>query len=64
MQISSSSILDLESLLKKYSGKILLQKGKKYLQIMDEQIPLEANIPKVSSQLYARAKELERGGEK
>lgn len=64
MQISSSSILDLESLLKKYSGKILLEKGKKYLQIMDEQIPLEANIPKVSSQLYARAKELERGGEK
>lgn len=64
MYSSSSNTFELENLLKKHSAKILLEKGKRYLNIMEEQMPLEDSLPKLSSNLFIRAKELERGSEK
>ncbi|MFB5600776.1 MAG: ribosome rescue protein RqcH [Nitrososphaeraceae archaeon] len=64
MYSSSSNIFELENLLKKHSAKIVLEKGKKYLNIMEEQMPIEDSLPKLSSNLFIRAKELERGSEK
>ena len=64
MYVSPISDSEFNSLLKKHSAKIILEKGKKYLNITDEQIPLEKNLPKLSSNLFIRAKELERGSEK
>lgn len=64
MYSSSSNIFELEYLLKKHSAKIVLEKGKKYLNIMEEQMPIEDSLPKLSSNLFIRAKELERGSEK
>ena len=40
-----------------------MEKGKKYLDIVEELIPLDQNLRKVSSLLYGRAKEMERGSE-
>jgi predicted ribosome quality control (RQC) complex YloA/Tae2 family protein len=45
-------------------AKILSIKGKKYLEIVDEKIPIDignSNIPKISSLLFNVAKDMERG---
>jgi predicted ribosome quality control (RQC) complex YloA/Tae2 family protein len=45
-------------------AKILSRKGKKYLEIVDEKIPIDignSNIPKISSLLFNVAKDMERG---
>jgi predicted ribosome quality control (RQC) complex YloA/Tae2 family protein len=44
------------------SAVIVNEKGIKYLEVADERVQIECNnLPKVSSMLFARAKEMERG---
>ncbi|MGD1838739.1 MAG: ribosome rescue protein RqcH [Nitrososphaeraceae archaeon] len=50
-------------LLDTYESKLIQNKGKYYIKIFDELIPFNINLPKTSSLLYIRAKELERGNE-
>lgn len=63
MNISIYDPVALNALLDKHSSNLIIEKGKKYLNIVEEQIPLDENLRKVSSQLYQRAKEMERGSE-
>ena len=63
MNISISDPVVLEGLLNRHSAKLIMEKGKKYLDIVEELIPLDQNLRKVSSLLYERAKEMERGSE-
>jgi predicted ribosome quality control (RQC) complex YloA/Tae2 family protein len=51
----------LSSVLEKNSSKIVTIAGKKFLDIVDESIPFDPNLPRSSSLLFDRAKELERG---
>ena len=43
------------------SALIVKEKGIKYVEVAGEQIEMQANLAKVSSMLFARAKEMERG---
>jgi Tfp pilus assembly protein PilZ len=43
------------------SAAIVNERGIKYLEVVGERIHLNSNLPKVSSMLYERAKEMERG---
>jgi predicted ribosome quality control (RQC) complex YloA/Tae2 family protein len=43
------------------SASIVKEKGVKYVEVAGEQIEMQANLAKVSSMLFARAKEMERG---
>lgn len=43
------------------SASIVKEKGVKYIQVVDERIEMQQNLAKVSSMLFARAKEMERG---
>jgi predicted ribosome quality control (RQC) complex YloA/Tae2 family protein len=43
------------------SSKIIIIDGKKYLEIMNESVPFDSRLPRTSSLLFERAKELERG---
>ncbi|HEV8405853.1 MAG TPA: ribosome rescue protein RqcH [Nitrososphaera sp.] len=43
------------------SASIVKEKGIKYVEVAGEQIEMQANLAKVSSMLFARAKEMERG---
>jgi predicted ribosome quality control (RQC) complex YloA/Tae2 family protein len=56
--ISESSV---NKLLAENSANIILEKGLKYLEILEELILIESNLPKLSSALFTRAKEMERG---
>ena len=51
----------LSSVLEKNSSKIVTIAGKKFLEIVDESIPFDPRLPRISSLLFDRAKELERG---
>jgi predicted ribosome quality control (RQC) complex YloA/Tae2 family protein len=51
----------IETLLTINSANIIKEKGIKYIKLVDELIPLESSLPKVSSMLFTRAKEMERG---
>ena len=54
----------LDKLLNDFDAKILSIKGKDYLEIMGEKVPIDKgsfNIPKISSLLFNVAKEMERG---
>lgn len=51
----------LTSVLEKNSSKIVTIAGRKFLEIVDESIPFDPRLPRISSLLYDRAKELERG---
>ncbi|VFJ13704.1 ribosome rescue protein RqcH [Candidatus Nitrosocosmicus franklandus] len=54
----------LTELLNEFGAKIVSIKGKDYLEIMGEKVPLDKgniNIPKISSLLFNAAKEMERG---
>jgi predicted ribosome quality control (RQC) complex YloA/Tae2 family protein len=44
------------------SASMVKEKGVKYVEVAGEQIEMQANLAKVSSMLFARAKEMERGG--
>ena len=43
------------------SASIVKEKGMKYVEIAGEQVEMQPNLAKVSSMLFARAKEMERG---
>ncbi len=43
------------------SASIVNEKGVKYVEVAGEQIEMQANLARVSSMLFARAKEMERG---
>jgi predicted ribosome quality control (RQC) complex YloA/Tae2 family protein len=66
MNLSSLGIQDMndnlvKTLLEKNDSKIVFENGLTYLVLLNERIKLESSIPKFSSQLFSRAKELERG---
>jgi predicted ribosome quality control (RQC) complex YloA/Tae2 family protein len=66
MGLSSMGIQDLQdntvkALLENNDSKIVQENGLSYLDLHNERVRLESSIPKFSSQLFARAKELERG---
>lgn len=53
-----------QKIVDEYNAHILSIKGKDYLEIVDERIPLDVknvNVPKISSLLFNVAKEMERG---
>jgi predicted ribosome quality control (RQC) complex YloA/Tae2 family protein len=52
----------LENLLGSMSASIISSKGIKYIKVVEELVPLEANVAKTASSLFVRAKEMERGG--
>jgi len=56
--ITESSV---NKLLAENSANIILEKGLKYLEILEELILIESNLPKLASALFTRAKEMERG---
>ncbi|MGB8574029.1 MAG: ribosome rescue protein RqcH [Nitrososphaeraceae archaeon] len=66
MNLSSMGVEDMNdstvrSLLEKNDSKIVKENGITYLNIENERIKFESSIPKSSSLLFSRAKELERG---
>ncbi|HJU60154.1 MAG TPA: ribosome rescue protein RqcH [Nitrososphaeraceae archaeon] len=63
MNILSYNPIELNNLLNRHSSKLIMEKGKKYLIIGEELIQFNDNVRKVSSLLYERAKEMERGSE-
>ena len=66
MNLSSMGIVDMDdsavrSLLENNDSNIVMENGITYLNIENERIKFESSIPKSSSLLFSRAKELERG---
>ena len=66
MKLSSFGIADMndksvKSFLEKNDSRIFQENGITYVDLLNERIKLESNIPKFSSLLFSRAKELERG---
>lgn len=51
----------LEDILSANSASVISEKGVKYVQVAGESIPLQENLAKLSSMLFGRAKEMERG---
>jgi len=66
MKLSSMGIQDMndnavKTVLKNNDSKIVHENGLAYLEHLNERVKLEQSIPKLSSLLFSRAKELERG---
>ena len=66
MNLSSFGILNMndksvETLLEKNDSKIVQVNGINYVDLLNERVKLELSIPKFSSLLFSRAKEMERG---
>jgi predicted ribosome quality control (RQC) complex YloA/Tae2 family protein len=66
MKLSSMGIQDVndnavKTVLKNNDSKIVHENGLAYLDHLNERVKLEQSIPKLSSLLFSRAKELERG---
>lgn len=66
MNLSSFGILDMNDrsvkiLLEKNDSKIVQVNGINYVDLLNERVKLELSIPKFSSLLFSRAKEMERG---
>jgi len=66
MKLSSFGIADMndksvKSFLEKNDSRIFQENGITYVDLLNERIKLESSIPKFSSLLFSRAKELERG---
>ena len=60
--VHSSNDDSTNELLAVNSAVIVNEKGIKYLEVAEERVQIECNnLPKVSSMLFARAKEMERG---
>ncbi|HZD34410.1 MAG TPA: ribosome rescue protein RqcH [Nitrososphaeraceae archaeon] len=51
----------LTSILEKHSSEIVKVAGRELLQVLNESIPFDPHLPRTSSLLFDRAKELERG---
>jgi predicted ribosome quality control (RQC) complex YloA/Tae2 family protein len=51
-----------EFLTANFSASIIIDKGRKYLEVLGERVPIgESTLARISSSLFVRAKELERG---
>ena len=66
MKLSSMGVQDMndnkvKTVLKNNDSKIVHENGLAYLDHLNERVKLEQSIPKLSSLLFSRAKELERG---
>ncbi|HET6780390.1 MAG TPA: NFACT family protein, partial [Nitrososphaera sp.] len=61
MALSYRSTDKIDDVLAANSASIVTEKGIKYMQVSGEQVEMHPSIAKVSSMLFARAKEMERG---
>src|SRR5215217_7824953 len=61
MALSYRRTDEIADLLAANSASLVTQKGIKYIEVADEQVEIQPNLAKVSSMLFARAKEMERG---
>jgi predicted ribosome quality control (RQC) complex YloA/Tae2 family protein len=61
MTLSYSSNDKIDDVLAANSASIVTEKGVKYIQVAGEQVEMHPSLAKVSSILFARAKEMERG---
>ena len=52
---------EIADLLAANSASLVTEKGIKYIEVAGEQVEMQPNLAKVSSMLFARAKEMERG---
>jgi predicted ribosome quality control (RQC) complex YloA/Tae2 family protein len=61
MALSYRRIDEIADLLAANSASLITEKGIKYIEVADEQVEIQPSLAKVSSMLFARAKEMERG---
>ena len=61
MGVQNISDNSVKSLLEDNDSKIVQENGLTYVDVLAERVKMESNIPKFSSALFSRAKELERG---
>ena len=61
MALSYRSTDKIDDVLAANSASIVTEKGVKYMQVAGEQVEMHQSLAKVSSMLFARAKEMERG---
>jgi predicted ribosome quality control (RQC) complex YloA/Tae2 family protein len=61
MALSYRSTDKIDDVLAANSASIVTEKGVKYMQVSGEQVEMHPSLAKVSSMLFARAKEMERG---
>jgi predicted ribosome quality control (RQC) complex YloA/Tae2 family protein len=61
MALSYRSTNKIDDVLADNSASIVKEKGVKYMQVAGEQVEMHSSLAKISSMLFARAKEMERG---
>ncbi|HYY40828.1 MAG TPA: ribosome rescue protein RqcH, partial [Nitrososphaera sp.] len=61
MALSYRSTDKIDDVLEANSASIVTEKGVKYMQVAGEQVEMYSSLAKISSMLFARAKEMERG---
>ena len=61
MALSYRSTDKIDEVLAAHSASIVIEKGVKYMDVAGEQVEMHPSLAKVSSMLFARAKEMERG---
>ncbi len=61
MALSYRRTDEIADLLAANSASLVTEKGIKYIEVAGEQVEMQPNLAKVSSMLFARAKEMERG---
>src|SRR5215203_160410 len=61
MALSYRRTDEIADLLAANSASLITEKGIKYIEIADERVEMQPSLAKVSSMLFARAKEMERG---
>jgi predicted ribosome quality control (RQC) complex YloA/Tae2 family protein len=61
IEISLSGNIEFDNILRNHNAQIVKEKGKDYLVLAEELIPVSNNLPKLASFLFTRAKELEHG---
>jgi predicted ribosome quality control (RQC) complex YloA/Tae2 family protein len=61
MALSYRSTDKIDEVLAAHSASIVTEKGVKYMDVAGEQVEMHPSLAKVSSMLFARAKEMERG---
>lgn len=61
MTLSYRSTDKIDEVLAAHSASIVTEKGVKYMDVAGEQVEMHPSLAKVSSMLFARAKEMERG---
>jgi predicted ribosome quality control (RQC) complex YloA/Tae2 family protein len=61
MELSYRRTDEIADLLAANTASLVTEKGIKYIEVAGEQVEMQPNLAKVSSMLFARAKEMERG---